>query len=315
MLHTFPMIFEALFIALPFLIGLGVTGQRGWRAFGTWVVLETLLYWLATIALKQGTLAGGVTTLLLGTTGFGGGLLLARKRRTQVAAAPGLAFLCGVLVTGAIGGALASPVRHEVVKTAKWVNTDQETAWKSVISLGADSEMVWKLEEGKPSAHLLLDSDQSQMSRDLLTLESGDVWLTQQDEKTHVLRVTNYTSRLVPAWLWSPIERRLVGTEDRESLAGLGGRFVAAEEEGVPVVISVQTNPPTLVTVDPPSGSVRPRLVLGQSPIRQRSGAHVGDTVLMQNEAEGINSWEIIQYGQPGEHKVITRVFTKKKTE
>lgn len=309
MLHTFPMIFEALFIALPFLIGLGVTGQRGWRAFGTWVVLETLLYWFATIALKQGTVAGGVTTLLLGTTGFGGGLLLARKRKLQAASAPGLAFLCGVLVTGAIGGAFDIPVRNEMVKTAKWVNTDQASVLNSLFATGSGGT----LEEGAPSAHLLLGPVRIRESGDLFLFATGDVWLTPQDGKTHVLRITNYESKLVPAWLWSPIEQRLVVNENHESLAVLEGRFVPAEEEGVPVVITVQTNPPTIVTIDPPSGSVRPRLVLGQTPIREKSGAHVGDTVLLQNEAEGINSWEIIQYGQPGEHKVITRVFGKEK--
>jgi hypothetical protein len=311
MLHTFPMIFEALFIALPCLIGLGVTGQRGWRAFGTWVVLETLLFWLAATALRQGTMAAGVTTLLLGTTGFGGGLLLSRKRQLQALSAPGIAFLCGVLLTGALGGALASPVRTEVVKTAKWVNADLARTSENVIHAGA-----WEVEgSDEPSTHLQLKLEDSVVSRQLFRAASADFWLTPQDGKTHVLRVTNYESRLVPAWLWAPVERRMIVDEHRESLQGLDGRFVAAEEEGVDVKLTVQTNPPTVVTVVPPSWSERPRLVLGRSPIFQKSGARVGDTVLLQNEAEGVNSWEIIQFGRPGEVKVITRTFSKKKAE
>lgn len=311
------MIFEALFIALPFLLGLWVSAQRGLRAFGTWVVVETLLCWLAVVALRQPLVAAGVTTLLLGTTGFAGGLLLARKRRLQAGAVPGLAFLAGVVITGTIAGALQAPVRNEVVRTAKWVETDQELAYKKLIETGAQAyeRMTWALEDGRmfskgePFTRLQLEAEKSELTRPLVRFTGADFYLTPQDTKTYVVRATNYESRLAPWWMWGPIERRMVADEHRESLEGLQGRFVSIEDDGVHVLLTVQTNPSTRVTIVPPMGSDRPRLILGFSPMFQRSGAQVGDTVLLEDPETGVNTREVIEYGYPGELKVITKNF------
>ncbi|MDP1828655.1 MAG: protein kinase [Archangium sp.] len=81
-------------------------------------------------------------------------------------------------------------------------------------------------------------------------------------------------------------------------------------EDGVPVRLSVKTNPPVMVTVVPPQGvKNRSPLELGRTPIDEQSGAFVGDTVLLVNEDRGIRFEEIIEYGQPNELKLISKVF------
>jgi hypothetical protein len=81
-------------------------------------------------------------------------------------------------------------------------------------------------------------------------------------------------------------------------------------EDGVPVRLSVKTNPPVQVTVVPPSTVKNRRpLDLGRTPIDEQSGAFVGDTVLLVNEDRGIRYEELIEYGQPNELKLISKVF------
>ncbi len=81
-------------------------------------------------------------------------------------------------------------------------------------------------------------------------------------------------------------------------------------EDGVPVRLSVKTNPPVMVTVVPPQGvKNRSPLELGRTPIDEQSGAFVGDTVLLVNEDRGIRFEETIEYGQPNELKLISKVF------
>jgi hypothetical protein len=72
----------------------------------------------------------------------------------------------------------------------------------------------------------------------------------------------------------------------------------------------VKTNPPVIVTVVPPTGAKnRSKLELGRTPIDEQSGAFVGDTVLLVNEDRGIYFEESIEYGQPNDLKLISRVF------
>lgn len=79
----------------------------------------------------------------------------------------------------------------------------------------------------------------------------------------------------------------------------------------VPVQLKVITNPPTEVTVIPPPGSGRATAVLGRTPLDASSGAFVGDTVRLTNVAEGIKFDEVIEYGQPNDLKLISKVFRK----
>ncbi len=84
----------------------------------------------------------------------------------------------------------------------------------------------------------------------------------------------------------------------------------AISEDGVPVRLSVKTNPPVVVTVIPPPGvKNRSPLELGRTPIDEQSGAFVSDTVLLVNEDRGIRYKEVIEFGQPNELKLISKTF------
>jgi hypothetical protein len=81
-------------------------------------------------------------------------------------------------------------------------------------------------------------------------------------------------------------------------------------EDGVPLRLSVMTNPPTMVTVLPPRGvKNRQPLELGRTPITEQSGAFVGDTVILDNEDRGIHFETVLEYGQPNELKLIEQEF------
>jgi hypothetical protein len=81
-------------------------------------------------------------------------------------------------------------------------------------------------------------------------------------------------------------------------------------EDGVPVRLSVKSNPPVMVTVVPPPGvKNRQPLDLQRTPIDEQSGAFVGDTVRLINEDRGIFYEEVIEYGQPNELKLISKTF------
>lgn len=81
-------------------------------------------------------------------------------------------------------------------------------------------------------------------------------------------------------------------------------------EDGVPLRLSVITNPPTMVTIMPPRGvKNRQPLELGRTPISEQSGAFVGDTVVLNNEDRGIHFETVLEYGQPNEHKLIEQEF------
>jgi len=81
---------------------------------------------------------------------------------------------------------------------------------------------------------------------------------------------------------------------------------------GAAVRLSVKTNPPTTVRVVPPASSGRPTLELGRSPIDAALGAQVGDTVVLENAERGIHDEVLIEYGQPNELKLISKVYREK---
>ncbi|GMU62751.1 MAG: hypothetical protein AMXMBFR34_45140 [Myxococcaceae bacterium] len=81
-------------------------------------------------------------------------------------------------------------------------------------------------------------------------------------------------------------------------------------EDGVPLRLTVTTNPPTVVTVQPPRGvKNRQPLELGRTPINEQSGAFVGDTIILENADRGIHYEQVLEYGQPNEHKLIEKEF------
>ncbi len=94
----------------------------------------------------------------------------------------------------------------------------------------------------------------------------------------------------------------------RDPLAGLmtHGTFSG----GVPIRLSITTNPPTSVLVVPPKGTRdRQPLDMGRTPITELSGAFVGDTVKLTNEDRGIHWEEVIELGEPNSLKTIEKVF------
>jgi hypothetical protein len=81
---------------------------------------------------------------------------------------------------------------------------------------------------------------------------------------------------------------------------------------GVPLLISVTTNPPTQVDVRPPRGNrERQVLSLGRTPVDAQSGAFVGDTIVLTNKDRGIH-WEVpLDYGEPNKVIPISKVFVE----
>ncbi len=77
-----------------------------------------------------------------------------------------------------------------------------------------------------------------------------------------------------------------------------------SDKAGVPLLLSVRTNPPTrvyLVKKDNADGPVD----LGMSPVAKVKGAAVGDTVRLVNEDLGIELEKPLAVGQPNEVRVI----------
>lgn len=77
----------------------------------------------------------------------------------------------------------------------------------------------------------------------------------------------------------------------------------------MPVRLSVMSSPPTDVTIVPRPYSKRARIELGHTPIDAQPGACIGDTIRLVNVERGIEYEEVIEYGMPGELKLISKVF------
>ncbi len=85
-----------------------------------------------------------------------------------------------------------------------------------------------------------------------------------------------------------------------------------AQSGGVNIKLTVFSNPRTKVTVIPPrSDRGREPVELGDTPLDNVSGAQVGDTVLLTNADRGIRYEELIENGQPGERKLIEKIFAE----
>src|SRR5690606_13320548 len=81
-------------------------------------------------------------------------------------------------------------------------------------------------------------------------------------------------------------------------------------EDGVPVRLTVHSNPPTVVTVMPPTGNRNRRpMELGRTPIAEQSGAFVGDTVVLENADRRLRWEQIIEYGEPNAVVLIDKNF------
>jgi serine/threonine protein kinase len=79
--------------------------------------------------------------------------------------------------------------------------------------------------------------------------------------------------------------------------------------DGVPVQLTVSTNPPSHVLVVPARGSKREPKDLGMTPLDRVSGAFVGDTVVLENLDRGIHYEETVEALKPNEPKLISKTF------
>ncbi|MCY1045344.1 protein kinase [Corallococcus sp. bb12-1] len=85
----------------------------------------------------------------------------------------------------------------------------------------------------------------------------------------------------------------------------------AADAQGV--WLTVNTNQPVKVSVRHTErcGSQEPVTLLGTAPLTRAQGAHLQDTLILENEAQGIflEDSEELAFGQPGELKTFERTF------
>ncbi|WP_225412107.1 serine/threonine protein kinase [Stigmatella hybrida] len=81
--------------------------------------------------------------------------------------------------------------------------------------------------------------------------------------------------------------------------------------DGQGILVSVDTSPKTHVTVrhSDRCGSSDPLTELGETPLKGVAGAHIQDTLILENRQQGIYAEEELPYGEPGEIKVIKREF------
>ncbi|MFL5346334.1 MAG: protein kinase domain-containing protein [Hyalangium sp.] len=83
--------------------------------------------------------------------------------------------------------------------------------------------------------------------------------------------------------------------------------------DGQGVFVSVDTNPKVTVKVrhSDKCGSPEPFTDLGMTPIKGAPGAHIQDTLILENKEQGIyaEEEEALRFGEPGETKIIKREF------
>jgi hypothetical protein len=83
--------------------------------------------------------------------------------------------------------------------------------------------------------------------------------------------------------------------------------------DGMGVFITVDTNPKVMVRVrhSDKCGSPEPFTDLGMTPIRAAPGAHIQDTLILENKEQGVyaEEEEALRFGEPGETKIIKREF------
>jgi hypothetical protein len=83
--------------------------------------------------------------------------------------------------------------------------------------------------------------------------------------------------------------------------------------DGMGVFVTVDTNPKVNVRVrhSDKCGSPEPFTDLGMTPLRRVSGAHLQDTLILENKDQGIYAEvdEPLRFGEPGETKTYTKEF------
>jgi serine/threonine protein kinase len=103
----------------------------------------------------------------------------------------------------------------------------------------------------------------------------------------------------------------VVGIFHKPILAVLGGRAV----DGQGVHVTVNTNERLKVSVrhTPKCNSDQPVTLLGDAPMTMASGAHLQDTLILENEQQGIykEDSDTLAFGEPGQPKTVTYEFKR----
>ncbi|MBK7860603.1 MAG: protein kinase [Archangiaceae bacterium] len=85
--------------------------------------------------------------------------------------------------------------------------------------------------------------------------------------------------------------------------------------DGVPIFLTVSTNPPTRVIVKRGGGLSEQPLDLGLTPLDEARGAAVNDTIMLVNDANCISWEEHIQFGEPNSTRKIEKTFVQGQLE
>ncbi|MFN0062767.1 MAG: protein kinase domain-containing protein [Myxococcaceae bacterium] len=84
----------------------------------------------------------------------------------------------------------------------------------------------------------------------------------------------------------------------------------AEDSKAESIFLTVETTPRVQVYVRHAEHGPDAKLAqLGASPLRRVEGAHLGDTIILENRELGLHFEEALEFGQPGENKVISREF------
>jgi hypothetical protein len=90
-------------------------------------------------------------------------------------------------------------------------------------------------------------------------------------------------------------------------------KLLRAPIDGMGVFVSVDTNPKVRVKVrhSDKCGSPEPFTELGMTPLKAVPGAHIQDTLILENQEQGIyaEEEEVLRFGEPGETKNVKREF------
>jgi hypothetical protein len=80
--------------------------------------------------------------------------------------------------------------------------------------------------------------------------------------------------------------------------------------EGQPIFITAESNlPGHVIAVHSEKGAPEQQTPLGDLPLKHAPGAHVGDTIIIENKTLGARYKQNIEFGEPGEVKVIRHEF------
>ena len=103
------------------------------------------------------------------------------------------------------------------------------------------------------------------------------------------------------AFFWAPVIKPWVDRLSAKS--GL-------EPESQAIFISVVSNlPGQVMVIHSEKNAPEPETLLGDLPLTHVAGAHVGDTIVIENKALGARFAQVLKFGEPGKDKSIRKEF------